>query len=483
MRQLILLLMITAVCLGCDPLANPVSGPVDFSSDTVFFDTVFTTVGSVTREFRAINRNSDPLLIDRIYLGGGTESPFRLNINGTPAASSEEITLAKGDSLFVFIDVTIDPVNKDNPVAMLDSVIFESGSYTGRVILEAWGQDIWLIEDHETGNAVWTEGKPYVITGSFLVDTTATLTLGAGTRVYFHHDAGMTVAGRLVSDGTAEKPVLFATDRLEPAYNDVPSRWKGISFLDCSTNNILNHTEVRNAVIAVSLEGNPSVAPDLTLNGAMLMHNSVASLVASNAEVLAVNTVFAHSGFSTVSLTEGGTYDFIHCTMDNWWEYSFRSEPVMFIGKSGGVLPEVTVLNTVISGSLDDELTIDAPSSETAGVFYADSSLIKVDTTGSEWYVSTLFENVQTSFLPRFIDESTYDYRPDTLSPLIDHAGKMESLLYPYDIRNKPRPTGSGSDIGAYERQPGEKKEAIGSRSRSAIGGSRILVPLGGTGQ
>ena len=458
MRQLILFSIITAVCLGCDPLVNPVSGPVNFSSDTVFFDTVFTTVGSVTREFRAINRNSDPLLIDRIYLGGGTGSPFRLNINGTPAVSSEEIILAHGDSLFVFIDVTIDPVNEANPVAVLDSVVFESGSYKKRVILEAWGQDIWLIEGNETGSATWTEGKPYVITGTFLVDTTATLTLDAGTRVYFHHDAGMTVAGRLVSDGTAEKPVLFATDRLEPAYDDVPSRWKGISFLDCSINSILNHTEVRNAVIAVSLEGNPSVVPDLTLNGAMLMHNSVASLVAKSAEVSCVNSVFAHSGFSTVSLTEGGTYDFIHCTMDNRWEYSFRAEPVMFIGKGKGVLPEVTVINTVITGSLDDELAIDALPSEAAGRFYADSSLIKVDTTGSEWYVSTLFRNVQTSLLPRFIDETAYDYRPDTLSPLVDHAGRLESLLYPYDIRNKPRPTGPGPDIGAYERQPGEKK-------------------------
>lgn len=464
MRQLILLLLITAVCLGCDPLANPVSGQVDFSADTVFFDTVFTAVGSVTREFRAINRNSDPLLIDRIYLGGGTSSPFRLNINGTPAISSEEITLAHGDSLFVFIEVTIDPDNEANPVAVLDSVVFESGSYKGRVILEAWGQDVWLIEGNETGTATWTEGKPYVITGSFLVDTTATLTLDAGTRVYFHHDAGMTVAGRLVSDGTAEKPVLFATDRLEHVYDDVPSRWKGINFLDCSRNSILNHTEVRNAVIAVSLQGNPSVAPDLTLNGTRLMHNSVASLVASKAEVLAVNSVFAHSGFSTVSLTEGGTYDFIHCTMDNRWEYSFRAEPVMFIGKGKGVLPEVTVINSVITGTLDDELAIDALPSDAAGRFYADSSLIKVDTTGSEWYVSTLFRNVQTSLLPRFIDESAYDYRPDTLSPLIDKAGKLESLLYPYDIRNKPRPTGSGPDIGAYERQPGEKKQAVGNR-------------------
>ena len=458
MRQLILSLLIAAVLLGCDPLANPVSGPVSFSSDTVSFDTVFSAVGSVTMEFRAINRGNDPLLIDRIYLGGGTSSPFRLNINGVPAVSSDKITLAHGDSLFVFVDVTIDPANEVNPVAVLDSVVFESGSYASRVILEAWGQDIWLIEDEVTGSATWTEGKPYVISGSLLVDTTATLVMGPGTRVFFHHNASMTVAGTLITMGDVVKPVVFASDRLEQEYKDVPGYWKGITFLDCSRNNVLESTVIRNAVISVRLSGSETKKPDILLGKVSLMHNSVASLVANQAQLLAVNSLFAHSGFSTVSLTEGGSYDFIHCTMANRWEYSFRSEPVMFIGKGKGVLPEVTVVNTAITGTLNNELFIDAVPSEVTGKFLADSSLIKVDTTRSDWYVMGLFKKVQTTPLPRYIDESTYDYRPDTLSPLLDVAGRTESITWSLDIRDKPRPTGAGPDIGAFERQPGEKK-------------------------
>ncbi len=464
MRQLILILLIAAVFLGCDPLANPVSGPVSFSSDTVSFDTVFSTVGSVTMEFRALNKGNDPLLIDRIYLGGGNGSPFRLNIDGVPSVSSGEIILAQGDSLFVFVDVTIDPLNEANPVAVLDLVVFESGSYTGRVILEAWGQDIWLLEDEVTGTATWTEGKPYVVKGSLLVDTSATLVMMLGTRVFFHHNASMTVAGTLITMGDVEKPVVFASERLEQAYKDVPGYWKGITFLDCSRNNVLESTDIRNAEISVRLEGSETKKPDILLVNVSLMHNSVASLVANQAQVLAVNSLFAHSGFSTVSLTEGGIYDFIHCTMANRWEYSFRSEPVMFIGKGGGVLPEVTVVNTVISGTLNNELVIDAVPSDLAGMFFADSSLIKVDTTGSSWYVRGLFKDVQTTPLPRYIDEIAYDYRPDTLSPLLDIAGRSEAVSWSRDIRNMPRPTGAGPDIGAYERQPGEKKQTTGNR-------------------
>ncbi len=459
MRHIILFLLIAAACLGCDPLANPVSGSLSFSSDTVSFDTVFSGAGSATREFRAINRENDPVLIDRIWLGGGANSPFRLNINGVPGTDAEDIVLARNDSIFVFVEVTIDPTGDDAPLAVVDSVNFVSGGFAGRVILEAWGQDIWLVNEDISTDIVWTEGKPYVITGSLFIDTLATLTLNPGTRVFFHSGAAVTVAGSLHSSGTPEKRVLLATDRLEDEYADVPGRWRGISFMDCSRDNFLYYTDVRNAVMAVELAGKEGSVPDLRLNGTRLMHNTVASLVARNAGVLAVNSVFAHSGFSTVSLTAGGSFDFIYCTMESRWEYAYRSQPVMFIGHGNGVLPDVTVINSVITGTLDNELRIDASVSEAAARFRADSSLIKVDTLRSIWYSGSLFRDVLTRQNPLFIDESVYDFRPDTLSPLLDRAGRTEAVTWPVDIRNKPRMNDDGPDIGAFERQPGERRK------------------------
>jgi len=84
MRIILFLLLAAAACIGCDPLANPVSGRLSSSQDTISFDTVFTGRGSATMELRAVNRGNEPLRIDRIWLGGGTTSPFRLNINGDP---------------------------------------------------------------------------------------------------------------------------------------------------------------------------------------------------------------------------------------------------------------------------------------------------------------------------------------------------------------------------------------------------------------
>ena len=457
-RQFILVFFIIAGCLACDPLANPVSGRVVFSADTISFDTVFSGVGSATREFRAINREAEPLLIDRIWLAGGEASPFRLNINGVASTEADCLILGQGDSLFVFVEVTVDPTGEDSPVAVTDSVLFQSGSYLSRVILEAWGQDIRLVEESVDVSVTWSEGRPYVVRGMLFIDTAAVLTMEPGTRVYFHYDAGITVAGTLRAEGTAEKPVLMATDRIEKEYTDVPGRWRGILFLDCSRNNGLHFTEVRNAAEAVRIEGDEGSMPDLTLVCARLLHNSVASLVARHADVTAVNSLFAHTGFSTVSLAGRGNGSFIHCTVVNRWEYGFRTQPAMFIGADNGTVPGVTVLNTVISGTLNSEITIDASATEAAGSFRADSSMIKVDTLAADWYTSQLFRDVITAGTLHFIDEAAWDYRPDSLSPLLDIAGREESVTWPYDIRQKPRPSGAGPDIGAFERQPGERR-------------------------
>jgi len=459
MRSTLFLLLVTAACIGCDPLANPVSGRLSFSSDTISFDTVFAGLGSTTLEFRAVNPGNEPLRIDRIWLGGGTTSPFRLNINGDPVTETGETVIAQGDSIFIFVEVTVDPVGGDLPLAVTDSVNFQSGTHAGRVILEAWGQDIRLISGKITGNTVWTEGKPYVVDGSLFIDTLARLTLEPGTRVYMHHRASVTVAGTLQSSGTAEKRVIIATDRLEKDYLDVPGRWRGVSFLDCSHSNVLNHTTIRNAEIAVSMEGSASAEPDLSMNGVMLMHNTVASLAARRAEVFAVNSLFVHSGFSTVSLRDGGDYEFIHCTLSNRWEYSFRPEPALLIDPGSGSMPQVRLVNSVVTGSLSNEMLIDASAQVAAAGFRADSSLIKVDTMTASWYSTVLFRHVMTKPEPRFISESEWDFRPDSLSPLLDRAGRTETVAWPFDIRNKPRPYDTGPDIGAFERQRGERRK------------------------
>ena len=55
---------------------------LDFSKDTIIFDSVFTTIGSITIPFTVINSHSEALLIDEISLEGGSDSQYRINVDG-----------------------------------------------------------------------------------------------------------------------------------------------------------------------------------------------------------------------------------------------------------------------------------------------------------------------------------------------------------------------------------------------------------------
>ncbi|PLX09071.1 MAG: hypothetical protein C0596_04525 [Marinilabiliales bacterium] len=98
---------------------------LEFSTDTVQFDTIFTSIGSATNYFVVRNSNeSKSIKIDRIFVAGESNTKYRLNIDGLSTNSIEDYELAPGDSLFIFVEVTIDP-NQDEMIEE-DSVIFVS---------------------------------------------------------------------------------------------------------------------------------------------------------------------------------------------------------------------------------------------------------------------------------------------------------------------------------------------------------------------
>ena len=59
-------------------------GALTFSVDTVLFDTVFTTIGSATRQFKIYNPSNNEVNISSIMLAGGQQSKYRINVDGIP---------------------------------------------------------------------------------------------------------------------------------------------------------------------------------------------------------------------------------------------------------------------------------------------------------------------------------------------------------------------------------------------------------------
>jgi hypothetical protein len=137
---------------------------LSFSIDTLTFDTVFTTIGSTTRYFTVINNNSKAVYLNKIYLAAGGSSQFRLNIDGVAASSVSDVVIPANDSIFIFVEVTVDPTNSNSPMVVEDSVVFVAENSSKSVKLIAWGQDVHLLENYVLSHdTVWNDDKPYLI--------------------------------------------------------------------------------------------------------------------------------------------------------------------------------------------------------------------------------------------------------------------------------------------------------------------------------
>lgn len=72
---------------------------VTLSADTLHFDTVFTTTGSVTQSFKIFNQNDRKLRLSEVKLMGGNNSSFKINVDGSPGTSFTDIEMEPNDSL------------------------------------------------------------------------------------------------------------------------------------------------------------------------------------------------------------------------------------------------------------------------------------------------------------------------------------------------------------------------------------------------
>ena len=117
---------------------------LSFSTDTLLFDTVFTTVGSATRYLKIYNNYDTDITINSIGLGKQSTSSFQLNIDGEANYAIENTLLRSNDSLYIFAEVTIDPNNLNNALIETDSIIFTYQNQTQYVNLTAWGRDAYF---------------------------------------------------------------------------------------------------------------------------------------------------------------------------------------------------------------------------------------------------------------------------------------------------------------------------------------------------
>jgi hypothetical protein len=259
-----LILLVFAIflsqCRRDDEILTSSSAKIEFSIDTLTFDTVFTDIGSTTKIFTVYNRNNKTVNISSIRIAGPTSSFFKINVDGSYGSLIKNVEIGAKDSAFVFVQVKVDPSKQNAPLLISDSLVFELNGNTQDVKLEAWGQDVHLIKDSLLKTQTWTNDKPYVIYDYALVDSFSTLTIEAGTTIYMHRECVFAVEGKIFCNGTLEKPIIFRGDRLDNLelsnpipYNKLVNQWDRLIIGNSSTGNKFNYTEIRSGGIAYRL--------------------------------------------------------------------------------------------------------------------------------------------------------------------------------------------------------------------------------------
>jgi hypothetical protein len=455
-----LLLVFIGFQYGCrkkDNITTSPSASLTFSTTLVKFDTVFTTVGSATHNFTVKNPNKQAVKISHIMLQGGASSYFRINIDGRGTTDFPNYTLAAGDSIYIFAEVTVNPTAINTPFIVTDTILFLLNGKVQKVALQAFGRNAHFIKSQYIDcNAVWqNDGIPYVIYDIAEVKYGCTLTIQKGVNVYCHAKTLFAIKGTLITTGTKDEPVVFRQDRLEHTYDNEPGQWYGLRFLDSSSNNVMTHTIVSNGTVGIEVDSltlNGSVK--LTLSKCTIRHNSNSGLACFGATVNATNTLIFASGLFNVYCDLGGTYNFTHCTLENSNDAVSSRQPSIQLGNRAYKGPDsisrpfplsAAFRNCIVYGNIDDEVKYTkVNSSSFTALFYR--NIIKAKKMG--------FDN--TNIInkdPNFKHPNAGDYHLDTLSPAIDHAVTYPPIMVTDDLDDIIRrtPTDTIPDLGAYE--------------------------------
>ncbi len=472
-RNLILILFISfALFLSCQPERSYIEdsdAKLTFTVDTVFFDTVFTTVGTVTESFRIKNPHKHFIKIDEISLAGGNRSVFRINVDGEPGIRFSDIEIAPKDSLYIFVEATLDPNETEDILRIQDSIVFMTNGNQQDVDLVAWGQDVHLIKEGWIDEAtVWPADKPYLIVDYLYVDSLSSLTIEPGVMVHMHHNALLYVDGTLEVKGTQEEPVSFQGDRLEEFYKDKPGQWGFIYFTENSHSNIIENTEIVCGTIGILISAPPAsgLQPDLEIRNSIINHMSSNGIYALNAKLSAANLVVGDCGASCAALIYGGSYDFTHCTFYNAWpsRYSTRQMPALYMADYfvtdddddgeyelhvDGEYEKAEFRNSIVYGSARMELVIDSYNDHQMNYLF-DHCLTRIDTDSIDYTTDPLFSNIINNENPLLVSVPD-TFSLDTLSPAINAGLPAHAVGVPFDFEGKNRLGDEAPDLGAFE--------------------------------
>ena len=464
-------------CQKADEVNTDPNFRLQFSNDSIVFDTVFSTIGSITKQLRVYNNSNKKLNISSIRLIGGEASQYRINVDGSPDLVQENIEIAANDSLYIFVRVTINPTSEDAPFIVSDKIEFTTNGNEQNIELVAWGQNVnYIVGNRLTADGksykivaaknedvTWDSPKPYIVYGIAKVDTNAVLRLPEGCRIYFHDQSGMWVTqnGCLKITGTLQNPVTFKGDRLDEGYRDLPGQWEGIILEESDQDTEIDYAIIENATNGIQANTMEEIKTSRLLINNTIIRNMTESGISTQAfSIEAGNTLIANCGGRLLDIQRGGNFEFKHCTFANHWIRSFRSDPSIrlsnsYISNQNILFNDLSASfgNCIIDGRYQDEIEFNNQvSANFIATFIYCSLKSQEDIT-----ITPTYENCIGNPINIFADIESATFKLSEESVLIDAGLLSIGQNIPIDLYGKSRLP--SPDIGAIEYNPDEEEK------------------------
>jgi hypothetical protein len=471
----ILFLFLLSACKK-EPFSYDEKVRLHFSNDTILFDTVFTTVGSITHHLKVYNRNNFDVKTN-IKIVGEDSKFYAMNIDGIASNDVKNIEIPANDSIFIFIEVRIDPNNQNSPLITNANLEFNTGRKQQTIDLVAYGRDAYFHTANTFGeildgedtirfwyheldcNETWNNDKPHVIYGYVIVDPGCLFTINQGTHIYLHKNSGILVGnpfsanlgGTIKVNGSLGDEVVFQGDRLDAWYDDSPGQWDRIWLMPGSVNNEFNYAIVKEGTIGIHTDTVVNSNPTAIINNCIIENMSAIGILGQGARLKVNNTVVSNCGQYTVVCNIGGDYNFTHCTFANFWDLGTRNTPSVLLNNyyedTDGILHirnlnNVKFTNCIIDGDLTTEIEFQENSNGNFNYVF-DHCLIKIDPNTNT--NTTNYVNIIKNKSPNFENKSKRDFHLTNPSPCIN-SGTNTSISN--DIEGNTR---SNPDLGAYE--------------------------------
>lgn len=496
----------------------PSYGNLTFSSDTIFLDTIFSNISTSTYALKVYNKSGKDIEIPSINLGRNKSSFYRLNVDGFSGKSFENVTLRSKDSLYVFIEGTIDASGLTDAIYK-DSIIFDSGDKMQDVKLitlvkdshflyanltadqikklksevdnntnltdeEKKNQKNIIFDNHQTlsvyGDTIpkrvldvselhFTNEKAYVFYDYCIVPDGETLVIDPGTELHFQENTALVIGenANIQINGTLDEKVIFEGGRLEFLYDDIAGQWDGLWLQKESTNNLINHTIIKNArtgIICDSISSS-NTTPTLQIKNSEIYNCSEYGIYADASFIEAENVVIGSSRLGSLAIVNGGSYNFNHATIANYWSEGIRRHPSLFINNFSTKVNEdetttevandltlANFTNCIITGNNSKEIVYEKNEGSVFNIFFK-NCIIEYNGTSEDVLLNfddtNYYQNIFLNKELHFRDRQANDYQIGEESEAINNADLTEALKTPLDIMEVDRTT--TPDIGAYQ--------------------------------